>query len=161
MWKKNLKRLGISIKKKNLFFNVDHSSTVFKSIINNYLEQQKLKNQKKTNLIYLFDQKRRIAENKESEEDYLFKDLKKLRLINQELINQYGDKAKEEYHDISPNKINIKMEKKIFFDGLDVKENNKTNYIEEEGEEKRFIHLPKIFHYKKNSYQLKKKFSLF
>ena len=161
MWKKNLKRLGISIKKKNLFFNVDHSSTVFKSIINNYLEQQKLKNQKKTNLIYLFDQKRRIAENKESEEDYLFKDLKKLRLINQELINQYGDKAKEEYHDISPNKINIKMEKKIFFDGLDVKENNKTNYIEEEGEEKRFIHLPKIFHYKKNSYQLKKNFPYF
>ena len=57
-----------------------------------------LKNKKRNNLIYIFDEKRRIAENKESEEDYLLKDLKKLRIINQELINQYGDKAKEEYH---------------------------------------------------------------
>ena len=161
MWKKNLKRLGISIKKKNLFFNVDQSSSVFKSIINNYLDEQKSKNKKKNNLIFIFDQKRRAVENKESEEDYLLKDLKKLRIIDHELINQYGDKAKEEYHDISPNKINIKMEKKLFLDGLDIKENNKTNYIEEEQEEKRFIHLPKIFHYKKNSCQLKKNYPYF
>ena len=161
MWKKNLKRLGISLKKKNFFFNVDNSSTVFKRIINNYLEEQKLKNKKRNNLIYIFDEKRRIAENKESEEDYLLKDLKKLRIINQELINQYGDKAKEEYHDISPNKINLKTEKKIFFYGLDVKENNKTNNIEEEQEEKTIIHLPKIFHYKKNSNQLKQNIPYF
>ena len=161
MWKKNLKRLGISLKKKNFFFNVDNSSTVFKRIINNYLEEQKLKNKKRNNLIYIFDEKRRIAENKESEEDYLLKDLKKLRIINQELINQYGDKAKEEYHDISPNKINLKTEKKIFFYGLDVKENNKTNNLEEEQEEKTIIHLPKIFHYKKNSYQLKQNIPYF
>ena len=161
MWKKNLKRLGISLKKKNFFFNVDNSSTVFKRIINNYLEEQKLKNKKRNNLIYIFDEKRRIAENKESEEDYLLKDLKKLRIINQELINQYGDKAKEEYHDISPNKINLKTEKKIFFYGLDVKENNKTNNLEEEQEEKTIIHLPKIFHYKKNSNQLKQNIPYF
>ncbi len=56
---------------------------------------------------------------------------------------------KQKKNIISPNKINLKTEKKIFFYGLDVKENNKTNNIEEEQEEKRIIHLPKIFHYKK------------
>lgn len=154
MYLRALSKKDIISRNKKIYFNVGHSSQIFKSIMNDYLEDQKLKKQKKHKLIYLFDQQKRKIENKESEKDFLFRDLKHLRRMNQEILNQYGGKAKEGYYNIDSNKYKMKMEKNLFFD--DEEKKNKKHYSLENLEDKKFIYLPKIFQYNKNVQNLKK-----
>ena len=122
MWKKGLSRSEIAIRNKKLFFNFDNASYAFINILNKYKKTKRaMKQFRQFNIVNLFDQERKRAENKESEEDYMFKDLKYLRKVKEELQNEYGEKSKEEVHDIDPSKFKVKMPKNLF---LDMFENN-------------------------------------
>ena len=49
MYLRALSKKDIISRNKKIYFNVGHSSPIFKSIMNEYLEDQKLKNKKNTN----------------------------------------------------------------------------------------------------------------
>ena len=122
MRKKGLSRSEIALRNKKLYFNFDNASYAFIKILNKYKKTKRaMKQFRQFNIVNLFDQERKRAENKESEEDYMFKDLKYLRKVKEELQNEYGEKSKEEVHDIDPSKFKVKMPKNLF---LDMFENN-------------------------------------
>ena len=121
MLKKNLSVKYKERLKKKLYFNLDNSSVEFKSIFNKYKIQEK-------------------AINKESEQEFLFKDLKKLRKINDELLNQYGEKSKQEYHEIKKPKFDSKLAKNNFMDIIDDNKSNISLSINANNE----IQLPNI-----------------
>ena len=119
MLKKNLSVKQKELLEKKLYFNFVNSSQEFKSIFNNYKKQNNIKENKKISILYFFDNAMKKAINKESEEEFMFKDLQKLRKINNELLNQYGEKSKKEYHAIKNSKFDSKLSKGNFIDIFD------------------------------------------
>ena len=84
MWRKQLTRRQQILNNKRLYFNFDNASYTFLSIFNNYNNYKNgLKQQKETNIVNLFDKERKKAEKKETEEDYIFNDMRKERRIKQ------------------------------------------------------------------------------
>jgi len=140
MLKKNLSVKYKERLKKKLYFNLDNSSLEFKSIFNKYKIQKKIQENKQMSILYLFDKEREKAINKESEQEFLFKDLKKLRKINDELLNQYGEKSKQEYHEIKKPKFDSKLAKNNFMDIIDDNKSNISLSINANNE----IQLPNI-----------------
>ena len=132
MLKKNLSVKYKERLKKKLYFNLDNSSLEFKSIFNKYKIQKKIQENKQMSILYLL--------NKESEQEFLFKDLKKLRKINDELLNQYGEKSKQEYHEIKKPKFDSKLAKNNFMDIIDDNKSNISLSINANNE----IQLPNI-----------------
>ena len=113
------------------FFYIDLSSNQFKKIIHNYKSSKQSSNENlKFNLIQAFEQQRKEVENKETDEDYMLRDLKQLRKIENELLNSYGLKSKEEIHHIPQSKFATKLDKSKFNNlllNLKKKNNNNNN----------------------------------
>ena len=130
MRKKGLSRSEIAIRNKKLFFNFDNASYAFINILNKYKKTKRaMKQFRQFNIVNLFDQERKKAENKETEEDYIYKDLQYLRKVKEELQNEYGEKSKEEVHDIDPSKFKVKMPKNLFLDMFENHSLQKNNSL--------------------------------
>ena len=150
MWKKGLSRSEIAIRNKKLFFNFDNASYAFINILNKYKKTKRaMKQFRQFNIVNLFDQERKRAENKESEEDYMFKDLKYLRKVKEELQNEYGEKSKEEVHDIDPSKFKVKMPKNLFLDMFENHSLQKNNSLRTNSNN--IITLPSIIKQKRHN----------
>ncbi len=119
MLKKNLSDKQKELLEKKIYFNLDNSSEEFKSIFNQYKKQKDIRENKKISILYLFDKAMKKAINKESEEEFMFKDLKKLRKINNEFLDQYSEKSKQKYHQIKKSKFDSKLSKGNFMDIFD------------------------------------------
>jgi hypothetical protein len=120
MWRKQLTRRQQILNNKRLYFNFDNASYTFLSIFNNYNNYKNgLKQQKETNIVNLFDKERKKAEKKETEEDYIFNDMRKERRIKQELPNGYGEKSNEKHHEVDSSKYKVKLNKNLFMDMFD------------------------------------------
>ena len=112
------------------FFYIDLSSNEFKKIIKKYKSNKQNSNDhlKSFNLIQAFEQQRKEVENKETDEDFMLRDLKQLRKIETELLNNYGLKSKEEIHHIPESKFVTKIDKSRFNNLiLNLKKNNQNN----------------------------------
>ena len=137
----NLSRKEIELRNKKLYFNIDNSSEQFKSIFNRYQDSQKnIKQRIKFNMLNIFDQEKRKVEDKESEEDFMFKDFMHLRKMNEESGKEYGKKSNEILHNVNNTKFRIKTPKNYFVKFFnDIQKNNvlKTNQNKE-------ISLPSI-----------------
>ena len=111
------------------FFYIDLSSNEFKKIIKKYKSNKPNSNEHLNfNLIQAFEQQRKEVENKETDEDFMLRDLKQLRKIETELLNNYGLKSKEEIHHIPESKFVTKIDKSRFNNLiLNLKKNNQNN----------------------------------
>ena len=111
------------------FFYIDLSSNEFKKIIKKYKSNKPNSNEHLNfNLIQAFEQQRKEVENKETDEDFMLRDLKQLRKIENELLNNYGLKSKEEIHHIPQSKFVTKLDKSRFNNLiLNLKKNNQNN----------------------------------
>jgi len=132
-------------------FNVKKSSYTFQKLFNEYKNNRQFgKKYKNFSILMFFDQHRNRVEDNEKEEDFLFRDLKNMRREEKELIEEYGTNAKNEFHNIKDKNFKIKLEKNIFFNGIDTterninKNNKKIIKINE-------INLPNIFNKRNNS----------
>jgi hypothetical protein len=150
MWKKGLSRSEIAIRNKKLFFNFDNASYAFINILNKYKKTKRaMKQFRQFNIVNLFDQERKKAENKETEEDYIYKDLQYLRKVKEELQNEYGEKSKEEVHDIDPSKFKVKMPKNLFLDMFENHSLQKNNSLRTNSNN--IITLPSIIKQKRHN----------
>ena len=150
MWKKGLSRSEIALRNKKLFFNFDNASYAFINILNKYKKTKRaMKQFRQFNIVNLFDQERKRAENKESEEDYMFKDLKYLRKVKEELQNEYGEKSKEEVHEVDPSKFKVKMPKNLFLDMFENHSLQKNNSLRTNSNN--IITLPSIIKQKRHN----------
>ena len=130
-------------------FNVKKSSKTFQKLFNEYKKNLQFgKKFKNFSILMFFDQHRNKVEDNEKEEDFLFRDLKNMRREEKELIEEYGTNAKNEFHNVKDKNFKIKLEKNIFFNGIESTErkNNKKNKKIIKTNE---INLPNIFN-KKN-----------
>ena len=150
MWKKGLSRSEIALRNKKLFFNFDNASYAFINILNKYKKTKRaMKQFRQFNIVNLFDQERKRVENKESEEDYMFKDLKYLRKVKEELQNEYGEKSKEEVHEVDQSKFKVKMPKNLFLDMFENNSLQKNNSLRTNSNN--LITLPSIIKQKRHN----------
>ena len=96
------------------------------------------------------DKKRQELEINEKDDMYIYKEAKNTAYINQELINEYGKKAKTQSYDISKYSTPIKLYKQQFFDPT--KDNYINNNIIKKLNYKGIVKLPLI-----NKYYVDKK----
>jgi hypothetical protein len=150
MWKKGLSRSEIALRNKKLFFNFDNASYAFINILNKYKKTKRaMKQFHQFNIVNLFDQERKKAENKETEEDYIYKDLQYLRKVKEELQNEYGEKSKEEVHEVDPSKFKVKMPKNLFLDMFENHSLQKNNSLRTNSNN--IITLPSIIKQKRHN----------
>ena len=133
------------------YYYIDMSSSEFKNIISKYKSPKNESNEelKTFNLIQAFEQQKKEVENKESDEDFMLRDLKQLRRIETELLENYGLKSKEEHFPIPESKFETKIDKSKFQNlifGLN-KRNNLNNFVnnnKKKNKKKTVINLPYI-----------------
>ena len=102
---------------KNKLFDIEKSSTTFISLMSKYNSRKlKIKNNDKCYIAKEIDKKRFELEKEEKEDLFIFKEAKNISHINQELIFNYGTKAKTKDYNVSKFQSPIKLGKKLFFD---------------------------------------------
>ena len=157
MRKKGLSRSEIALRNKKLYFNFDNASYAFIKILNKYKKTKRaMKQFHQFNIVNLFDQERKKAENKETEEDYIYKDLQYLRKVKEELQNEYGEKSKEEVHEVDPSKFKVKMPKNLFLDMFENHSLQKNNSLRTNSNN--IITLPYILKHKKHNNSINNNF---
>lgn len=103
--------------RKNKLFDIEKSSTTFISLMSKYNNRNtKIKNKDKCYIAKEIDKKRFELEKEEKEDLFIFKEAKNISHINQELIYNYGTKAKIKEYNVSKFQSPIKLGKKLFFD---------------------------------------------
>ena len=108
-------------KNKNKLFDTTKSTSTFLNLMTKYHNRKnKIKDKDKCYIAKEIDVKRFQLENEEKDETYIYKEAKNISYINQELINDYGAKAKSKVYDTSKYKSPIKLGKKLFFDPTEV-----------------------------------------
>jgi hypothetical protein len=93
----------------------------------------------------IIDNKRHELENQEKDNIYIFKETKNTAHINQQLINEYGQKAKNRSYDVSKYRPSVRIGKMKFFDPTD--ENYKKLSETKKLKNKGFLKLPIISEY--------------
>ena len=157
MRKKGLSRSEIALRNKKLYFNFDNASYAFIKILNKYKKTKRaMKQFHQFNIVNLFDQERKKAENKETEEDYIYKDLQYLRKVKEELQNEYGEKSKEEVHEVDQSKFKVKMPKNLFLDMFENNSLQKNNSLRTNSNN--IITLPYILKHKKHNNSINNNF---
>ena len=130
--------------------NFDKSTSTFMHLMSKYKNQKKDKNNEKMHITQAIDKKRQELEINEKDDMYIYKEAKNTAYINQELINEYGKKAKTQSYDISKYSTPIKLYKQQFFDPT--KDNYINNNIIKKLNYKGLVKLPLI-----NKYYVDKK----
>ena len=101
----------------NSLFDIEKSSTTFMNLMSKYKShKRKMQNSDKCYIAKEIDEKRYKLEKEEKDEIYIYKETKNISYINQELIYNYGKKAKEKSYNASKFQLPIKIGKQLFFD---------------------------------------------
>ena len=131
--------------------NLDKSTSTFMYLMSKYRKQKRGdKNNDKMHIAQAIDKKRLELEIEEKDNMYIYKEAKNIAYINQELINEFGKKAKSQSHDLSKYSTPIKLYKQQFFDPT--KDNYLQNNIFKKLNYKGIVKLPLItdYYYNKN-----------
>lgn len=128
-------------------FDFDRSTSTFIQLMMKYHKQKKqLQGNDKLYMAKIVYNKLHELEMNEKENMYIYRETKNAARINQELINEYGKKAKNHSYDVSKYKANNKKIGKItFFDPTD--ETYKILNETKKSRNKGFIKLPLISEY--------------
>ena len=124
------------------FYDIDNASTTFQKIITKYRTKKKKLEKQPKNLMAFIERARFKAENLETENEYMIKELKKDIKAEKELVDLFGSRANKHYNDINNKKFQSKINKYDFFTPKEIKEikenknnnkniNNKTGSLQE------------------------------
>ena len=127
----------------NKLFNLGKYSSTFIKIMTKYHNpKKKIMKNNKFLIAKALDEKRFELERQEKDEQYLYKEAKNTSKINQELIENFGIKAKKQVIDIPKFHTHIKLDKNLFFDPR--KKNFLQNSTSVKYYKKGFLNLPLI-----------------
>lgn len=127
----------------NKLFDVEKSTSTFMNLMSKYRKRKRnMKDNDKCYIAKAIDEKRFELEKEEKDDQYIYKEAKNSSHIDQELINIYGTKAKNQVYDISKFQSPIKLGKKQFFDPT--KENTLQTCYSLKLYKKGFLKLPLI-----------------
>ena len=107
----NQKRRPINFK----FFYLENSSPTFQRIILNYRSKKKDIKEKPKSIMAFIEKARYKAENMETEDEYMIKELKKERKFARQLKILYGLKAENHYNELKTEEFRTKLNKNFFF----------------------------------------------
>lgn len=153
--------------KKNVnSFNMSNATKTFKKLVEKHNKEEKLRNKKiyynKTDEFFnSLNNKFFKEEIKETDIDYIFKEIKNQIKINQSLVDHFGINAAKKSMPYSRDPI--RFDKKLLFNPLKYTEENETRYasFDSKNKEEKFLTLPsilkkniKIINPRKNSEQL-------
>ena len=113
----NQKRRPINFK----FFYLENSSPTFQRIILNYRSKKKDIKEKPKSIMAFVEKARYKAENMETEDEYMIKELKKERKFARQLKILYGLKAENHYIELKTEEFRTKLNKNFFFTPSDFK----------------------------------------
>ena len=128
------------------FYDIDNASSTFQKIITKYrTKKRKLAKQPK-NLMAFIERARFKAENLETENEYMIKELKKDIKAEKELVDLFGSRAKKHYNEINSKKFQPKINKYDFFTPKEIKEikeekNNNKNINNKTGSLRELTHI--------------------
>ena len=107
----NQKKRPINFK----FFYLENSSPTFQRIILNYRSKKKDIKEKPKSIMAFVEKARYKAENMETEDEYMIKELKKERKFTRQLKILYGLKAENHYNELKTEEFRTKLNKNFFF----------------------------------------------
>ena len=131
-------------KNKNKLFDIEKSSSTFISLMAKYRKQKrKIKNENNNRcyIVKVIDDKKHELEREEKDDIYIYKEAKNAAHINQELLLNYGIKAKTKSYDTSKIQTHLKLGRKKFFDPT---QNNLRSNLSTKILKKGYINLPVI-----------------
>lgn len=103
-------------KKSFKFFGIESASPTFQKIITKYRSKKKDINAKPKSILAYVERARFKAENIETENEYLMKELRNNRKFTENLIFLYGQRAEKHYNEINNHKeFKTKVKKTYFF----------------------------------------------
>ena len=106
----------------NNFFYLENSSPTFQKIISNYRNKRKDMKEKNKSILTYVEKARYKAENMETENDYMIKELRNERKFTRQLKILYGKKAEKHYNELKNNEeFRIKLNKNLFFTPNEIK----------------------------------------
>ena len=106
-----------SNKTKNLkIFALENASPTFQKIITKYRNKRKDLQEKPRTIMAFVEKARYQAENMETEDEYMMKELKNDRKYSEQLILLYGQRAEKHYNELNNHKnYKLKLNKNYFF----------------------------------------------
>ena len=122
------------------FYDVENATSTFQKIINRYHRKRQKEKKRLKNIAAFIQKARNKAENFETEDEYMVKELKRDIKLDQELQDLFGQRAKKHYIETNNKKFKLKVNKIDFFtpkEFIKLKEekNNSKNNIKNEDEE--------------------------
>ena len=98
------------------YFGLETASPTFQKIIFKYKNKRKDLNEKPKSIMGFVEKARFQAENMETEDEYMIKELRSDRKFTQQLIFLYGNRAEKHYNEINNHKeLKSKLKKSYFF----------------------------------------------
>lgn len=105
-----------NVPKKFKFFGIENASPTFQKIITKYKSKRKNLKEKPKSIMAFVEKARFKAENYETEDEYMLKELRNDRKFTQQLIFLYGQRAEKHYNEINNHKeFKTKINKNYFF----------------------------------------------
>ena len=103
-------------KQDSKFFGLENASPTFQRIITKYRQKRKDLNEKPKSILAFVEKARFLAENRETEDEYMMKELKHDRKFTQNIVYLYGQRAENHYNEINNQKeYKPKVNKDYFF----------------------------------------------
>jgi hypothetical protein len=103
-------------KQDSKFFGLENASPTFQKIITKYRQKRKDLNEKPKSILAFVEKARYLAENRETEDEYMMKELKHDRKFTQNIVYLYGQRAENHYNEINNQKeYKPKVNKNYFF----------------------------------------------
>jgi hypothetical protein len=112
-------------------FGLENASPTFQKIITKYRNKRKDLQEKPKTIMAFVEKARYQAENMETEDEYMIKELRNDRKFSEQLILLYGQRAEKHYNELNNHKVSkLKLKKNYFFTPSELqklkREKNKT-----------------------------------
>lgn len=113
------KKIPNSVKAKKIknfkFYDIENASSTFQKIITKYQAKKVLVKKQPKNILAFIEKAKFKAENLETENEYMMKELRRDIKLDQELVNLFGQRAKKHYNELNTKKFKSKINKFDFF----------------------------------------------